>query len=141
VPRFDPPGGLGDDQYWVAGAVFDGDHDGRLDVFLGEWEPALASPWFRGEGDVGHWLEVEVGSAGSAGVGAVVEVAPRGAGGGVGAVATIVASTGYGSGAVPRARFGLGDVDEVDVAVVLPDGTRVERSGVATDQVLRIPAP
>ncbi|MFW6041745.1 MAG: FG-GAP repeat domain-containing protein, partial [Guyparkeria sp.] len=43
VPRFAPPSGLGDPQYWISGPVADVDRDGRMDLLLVEWEPALPS--------------------------------------------------------------------------------------------------
>jgi len=47
MPSFATPAGLGDDQYWIDAAVIDADRDGRDDVFLVEWEPALPSRLFR----------------------------------------------------------------------------------------------
>ena len=47
MPNFAAPAGLGDDQYWIDAAVIDADRDGRDDVFLVEWEPALPSRLFR----------------------------------------------------------------------------------------------
>ena len=38
---FRPPVGLGSDHYWVAGPTADADRDGRLDLFLVEWDPAF----------------------------------------------------------------------------------------------------
>ncbi len=41
VPQFDAPAELGSDQYWVAAPTAGYKRDGRLDVFLVEWEPGL----------------------------------------------------------------------------------------------------
>ncbi|MGH8914712.1 MAG: FG-GAP repeat domain-containing protein, partial [Acidimicrobiia bacterium] len=54
--RFEVSSGLGSDQYWIGGPTVDIDHDGRLDVFVVEWEPSLPSLMFRNVGDSGHWL-------------------------------------------------------------------------------------
>lgn len=120
LPRFDPPAGVGDAQYWVAGTTFDADHDGRLDVFLAEFDPAQPSLLLRNETSAGHWLDVQVGPAGTRGVGANVEIFEAGRAGEAAArlgSIEIGAAVGYGSGTSPMARFGLGDVRSVDVVV------------------------
>jgi hypothetical protein len=120
TPRFEAPDGLGSPQYWVAGATFDADRDGRLDVFLAEWYPEIGSKLFRGLGGRGHWLGVELGRAGTQGLGANVSVYERGRGGQASALIgqqEITASNGYASGAAPIAIFGLGDHSVVDLVV------------------------
>lgn len=47
-------------QYWVTGPVADVDRDGRLDVFLVEWEPAVPSLLLHNETASGNWLSVSV---------------------------------------------------------------------------------
>ena len=42
VPRFAVVGEPGDGEYWVTGVTDDLDQDGRVDVFLVSWEPAVA---------------------------------------------------------------------------------------------------
>ena len=49
IPMFSAPEGLGSPQYWVAGPTADIDRDGRLDVFLVEFDPALPSLMLRNE--------------------------------------------------------------------------------------------
>jgi hypothetical protein len=44
---FTTPEGMGDAQYWVAAPTVDYDRDGRLDIFLLEWEPSLPSILLR----------------------------------------------------------------------------------------------
>lgn len=44
VAQFQPADGFGDPQYWVTGATFDADHDGRLDVLMVEFDAAKPSP-------------------------------------------------------------------------------------------------
>jgi hypothetical protein len=133
-PRFTTPDGLGDPQYWIAGAVFDADGDGAPEIFVVEWEPALASKLFEAPEPAGDWVTVAVGPAGARGVGATVEVYEAG---GLGsddarlATVPIVASVGFGSGAEPVARVGVGDRDAVDVRVRMPnDGGTIDVSDV-----------
>ena len=134
--RFDSPTGLGSDQYWIGGPVTDFDHDGRLDLFAVEWEPSLPSILFRNSGDNGHWLEISIGEPG-AGIGYQVAVStPDGE---LIGVQEIGVGGGYSSGQLPVAHFGLGAETEVDLAIITPDGTTTELSGVAADQHLRWP--
>ncbi|MGH8913375.1 MAG: FG-GAP repeat domain-containing protein, partial [Acidimicrobiia bacterium] len=74
VPHFSTPEGLGHPQYWVAGPTTDVDRDGRLDLFLVEWEPALPSLLLHNDSGSGHWLEVSVGPDHGFGLGWRVEV-------------------------------------------------------------------
>jgi hypothetical protein len=120
LPRFDAPGGLGSAQYWIAGATFDSDHDGDLDVFLVEFDPARSSVLLRNDAAGAHWLGVQVGRVGGAGVGTAVQVYRAGELGDRSSLLgtqEIVASTGFGSGATPVAHFGLGDESRVDVRI------------------------
>jgi hypothetical protein len=127
VPRFEMNGPPGPAQYWPTGVVFDADHDGRLDVFLGEFDAAKPSLMLRNVGDSGHWIGVGVP------IGAVVSVfAPadaRGRGQLLGRV-TVGASTGFGAGEPPVARFGTGAFRHVDVTIT---------HGQAKSELLRIP--
>jgi enediyne biosynthesis protein E4 len=134
--RFEEPPGLGSDQYWIGGPVTDFDHDGRLDLFAVEWEPALPSILFRNRGASGHWLEVSIGEPGD-GVGSVVMVSNL-AGDMIGSQ-EIGVGGGYSSGRLPVAHFGLGAETEVDVAITTRDGTTTELSGVVADQHIRWP--
>lgn len=115
VPRFEAPEGLGNAQYWVAGATFDADHDGVLDIFSVEWEPRLPSKLFRVTGGGGHWLGV------TARPGSLVEVhSPTEPGSDTGelvGVLPVTASTGYGSGSSATTWFGLGDLEQAVVSV------------------------
>lgn len=141
VPRFETPAGMGHPQYWVAGPTADVDRDGRLDVFLVEWEPSLPSRLLRNTSTSGHWLEVSVAGA-NTGVGSTVTVFPAGALAGPEAAMgfqEIGVGVGYGAGRQPFAHFGLGEVDQVDIVIESPNGERSELLGVAADQHLRWP--
>jgi enediyne biosynthesis protein E4 len=128
VPRFEPPAGLGDPQYWIGGPVADVDRDGRLDLLLVEWEPSLPSLLLRNVGAAGHWLSVAVGPELGGGVGTrVAAYRPGGAGDPAQLVASaeIVASAGYTTGSEQVAHLGLGGEAAVDLVVSPPrrDGT------------------
>jgi hypothetical protein len=143
VPRFETPEGLGDPHYWIAGATFDADRDGRLDIFLVEFEQQRTSPLLRNGSDTGHWLAVQVGASGADGVGAAVEVYRSG---GLGersqllGAREITASTGFGSGSLPVARFGLDGEAEVDVRVDARTGDPIELRGVTADRLIDVAA-
>jgi hypothetical protein len=144
IPQFEAPAGLGDEQYWVTGATFDADRDGSLDVFLAEFEPALPSRFLRNEAVAGHWLDVQLGPAGTNGVGARVDVFEAGSAGAPEArlgSGEITAATGYGSGAYPAARFGLGSIAEVDIVIRRAGDTeRATIANVDADQLLSVDA-
>ena len=144
IPTFSVPEGLGSPQYWVAGPTADIDRDGRLDVFLVEFDPALPSLMLRNESGSGHWLEVSVGHEFGSGIGWRVEVYEAGAAGDVSALVgarEITTTQGYSSGVAPVAHFGLGDTDRVDVRLVAPgESDPVVIEDVVVDQRLRYPA-
>jgi enediyne biosynthesis protein E4 len=143
IPRFEPPAGIGEPQYWVAGATLDADRDGRLDVFIAEFEPEFGSRLLRNDSDSAHWLAVAVGPTGTGGIGATVDVYR---GGRLGerahllGTSEISASTGYGSGSAPLARFGLGRESLVDVVVRFADDRPpLDLRAVAADQLVEVP--
>ena len=118
IPRFRTPDGLGDPQYWVAAPSADYDRDGRLDVFLLEWEPALPSIMLRNETASGSWLQVSVDAPNGFGIGWKVEVLD---GDLVVGAREITVTQGYSAGVLPLAHFGLGELSSVDV-VLTPRG-------------------
>jgi enediyne biosynthesis protein E4 len=140
VPRFEEPTGLGDPQYWVAGPTADFDRDGRVDVFLVEWEPSLPSRLLRNVSPGGHWLEVSM-SGPMTGVGSRIAAYEAGhineAEALIGLQEIAVAS-GYGAGRQPAAHFGLGGTSHVDLVIQTPDGFS-ELHDVTADQHLRWP--
>lgn len=140
IPTFDAPEGLGSPQYWIAGPTADVDRDGRLDLFLVEWEPALPSLLLRNESASGHWLEISVGPEHGFGQGWRVEVYEPGPGALLGA-REITVTQGYSAGVAPVAHFGLGDYEEVHVVLTPPGGGEpTQLTAVAADQHLRFPA-
>jgi len=143
VPRFASPEGLGHPQYWVAGPSADVDMDGRLDLFLVEWEPALPSLLLRNESTSGHWLEVSVGAEQGFGIGWKVEVYRAGGAGDVAQLLgarEITVTQGYSAGVAPIAHFGLGEDTQVDLRLVPPGGVDpLLVAGVDADQHVRVP--
>lgn len=139
VPHFAAVNGLGSPQYWVTGATADVDRDGRIDVFLVEFEPSLPSLLLRNvTPDVGRWLTVDVGPAAA---GAVIEVYRAG---GLGRADQLVArrdvvtGVGYAAGAPSLVHVGVGDLGVVDVRVTpTRPGTAVEKRNVAAGTVVR----
>lgn len=138
VPRFASLSGLGDPQYWVAAPSADYDRDGRLDVFLVEWEPSLPSLLLRNETESGNWLEVSVGPEHRSGLGWLVEVLD---GDTIIGAREITVTQGYSAGVSPIAHFGLGDLDEVDVRLTpRGDAETILVEDVSGNQHLRWPA-
>ncbi|MEX0817707.1 MAG: CRTAC1 family protein [Gaiellales bacterium] len=143
IPRFATPDGLGSPQYWITGPVADVDRDGRLDVFLAEWEPALPSLLLHNETASGNWISVSVGPEHSGGIGARVTIfreGELGERGGMLGTREIFASSGYAAGVPAHAHFGLGSVSIVDVRVELPDGGAIELTSVRGNRHLRLPS-
>ncbi len=139
VPTFTTPDGLGSPQYWVAGPSADVDRDGRLDLFLVEFDPSLPSLLMRNETSSGHWLDVAVGPEHGFGIGWRVEV--REPGGALIGAREITVTQGYSAGVAPIAHFGLGDLQEVDLRLVPTGGAEpIDLPAIAADQHLRYPA-
>jgi hypothetical protein len=136
VPKFGVPEGLGDAQYWVGAPTIDYDHDGRLDVFLLEWEPALPSRLLRNITDSGNWLELSVDPAMGHGLGWRVEILD---GDDLIGARDITVTQGYSSGVLPIAHFGLGDLAVVDVRLRPPGGDSILIESVPSNQHIRWP--
>ena len=138
IPGFETPEGLGEPQHWIAAPTADFDRDGRLDVFLLEWEPALPSLLLRNVTEGGNWLEVSVDGVEGLGVGWRVEVIADEV---LIGAREITVTQGYAAGVLPVAHFGLGAVDVVDVWLVPPaGGETVIITGVTANQHIRWPA-
>ena len=137
VPVFTAPEGMGDPQYWVAAPTVDYDRDGRLDIFLLEWEPSLPSIMLRNVSETGKWLQVSVDGDNGFGIGWLVEPID---GDTIVGAREITVTQGYSAGVVPMAHFGLGGLDEVDVRLTPPGGADpVLIEGVAANQHIRWP--
>lgn len=139
IPTFDTPSGLGAAQYWVAAPTTDYDLDGRMDVFLLEWEPALPSLLLRNETDGGNWLQIGVhGQELNDGIGWRIEVFASDHS--LVGAQEITVTQGYSAGVLPIAHFGLGDLDSVDIRMTPPNGGDIiELGGVAANQRIRWP--
>jgi hypothetical protein len=134
--------------YMAAGPAADYDRDGRLDLVLANWWLEDRSLLLRNETPGGHWLDVRVeGTQGvnRMGIGSRVLVYRTGQRGQKGALLgyrEIAIGYGYCSGQEAVAHFGLGDVDRVDVEVVLPHGRgTIFRPDVAANQRLTLKQP
>ncbi len=141
TPRFEAPEGLGSDQYWVAGPTTDLDRDGRLDLFLLEWEPSLPSITLHNETASGHWLQISVSRPGNA-IGSLVEIYEPGSMGDPGALLAhrqITIGEGYAAGREPFVHVGLGDLDHADVRLTLPDGEVIELPEIGVDRRIAVP--
>ena len=145
TPKFAPPRGLGDDQYWVTGPTADVDGDGRLDVFLVEWDPALPSRLLLNRRSAGHAVQVAVTPELGGGPGTAVEVYEAGRADDADSLLArteITVSQGAFAGVEPVAHLGVGDRTEVDVVVRPPNGgAPITYVALATDQRITAPLP
>ncbi|HKY46345.1 MAG TPA: CRTAC1 family protein [Acidimicrobiia bacterium] len=142
VPRFSSPPGLGTSHYWVTGPTADVNRDGRTDVFLAEWEPALPSLMLLNDAAGGNWLSVEIDAAVGGGVGAAVSIYEAGQSASPASLVglrDIAVSVGYAAGSPPWAHFGLGSHASVDVRVVVPDGRTYSVDGVPANRHVILP--
>jgi hypothetical protein len=135
--------------YTAPGPVGDYDNDGRLDLFLPSWWPELPSLLLHNETPGGGWLEVRVEGSGQVnrqGIGSRVNLYPAGR---LGDPAMLLASReiavgyGYASGQPAVAHFGLGDIEAVDLEVILPHqrGTLHRRQVRAKQRITVVTAP
>ncbi|MFI5045904.1 MAG: FG-GAP repeat domain-containing protein [Acidimicrobiia bacterium] len=132
TPAFEPSSPPGPAQYWVTGAVFDADHDGRLDLVTAEWVPTLPTRFWRNTGEVGHWLSV----AAPNGTTVAVSVPNVGSTGTRLATATVGVSTGYSAGPSDRVDLGLGAADSATVSITRPGARAVDVKSVRADRLL-----
>jgi hypothetical protein len=131
--------------YMANGPSGDYDRDGRLDLFLANWWVKSRSLLLHNETPSGNWLQVSVNGARGVsrqGIGALIRVYPPGQLGQKGALLCsreIAVGFGYGSGQEAIAHFGLGDLKECDVEIILPHGQgRMEKKGVKANQLVNL---
>jgi hypothetical protein len=129
--------------YMAPGPTCDRNRDGKLDMFLPNWWPQAKSLLLANETPGGHWLQIALegdNGVNRRGIGSRVLVyPPRKLGDSAALLAAreIAVGFGYASGQEAIAHFGLGDLTECDVEVILPHGKgRMERRGIKADQRL-----
>ena len=134
--------------YTAPGPSGDYDNDGRLDLLLASWWTESPSLLLRNETLGGHWLDVRVegrGAVNRQGIGSRVQVYPASKLGHRDALLgcrEISVGYGYASGQPAIAHFGLGDIERVDVEVILPHGRgRLIRENVPADQRITLSTP
>jgi hypothetical protein len=124
--------------YYPAGPSCDVDRDGRTDLFLINWFRGNHSRLLRNVSDSGNWLDIEVQGEtfNRQGIGTKIRIMTGGKLLGAQEMAT---GYGYASGQIARCHFGLGEVKEVDVELVFPNGkTRRIESVKDVNQLLTI---
>jgi hypothetical protein len=116
--------------YTAPGPSCDFDRDGRLDLFLANWWVNERSLLLKNETKGGNWLDVSVSTAGGGagntqGIGALVKIYQPGKLGNAAALigtGHIAVGYGYASGQEAVGHFGVGDLKECDVEIVMPHG-------------------
>ena len=114
--------------YTAPGPTGDYDNDGRLDMFLPNWWTNSPSLLLHNETPGGGWLDVQVEGSEKVnrqGIGSRINVYAAGKLGDKSALLgarEMAVGFGYASGQPAIAHFGLGDVEAVDVEVILPHG-------------------
>ncbi len=147
LPRFTPPRPIQAPMvYFPAGPTGDYDNDGRIDIFLINWFQGNYSRLLHNECPKRHWLDVQVvgKKMNRMGIGAQIRLYEAGKLGQAKALLgfqEVTTGYGYASGQPAICHFGLGDVTAVDVLVMLPDGRKLERAGVAADRKLIVDEP
>jgi hypothetical protein len=131
--------------YTAPGPSGDYDNDGRIDLFLANWWMESPSMLLRNETPSGHWLDVRVEGSGDVnrmGIGSRVNIYPAGKLGDASSLLgcrEIATGYGYASAQPAIAHFGLGELDHVDVEVVLPHGNgTVVQKNVPADQRITV---
>lgn len=147
VPRFKPLREMKPDDnivYFPAGPSGDYDNDGRVDLFLINWFRGNHSRLLRNvSGEENNWLNVQVqgNSFNRQGIGTQVKIYPAGKLGDEAALLgfqELTTGYGYASGQPAVCHFGLGNAPAVDVAVRLPNGKQLQKTGVKANAALRV---
>ena len=141
VPLFSSPDALGSAQYWVTGPTVDVDRDGRLDIFLAEWDPALPSRLLLNKGSAGNWLSLEFTSPGR-GIGNKVSIFQPGSKfqpESLLRTTEVAATVGYTAGSAGITHFGIGNLNSVDVQIESPTGEVDQMPAMAANQHVSLP--
>lgn len=131
--------------YMAPGPTGDFDNDGRIDMFLANWWIESPSLLLHNETPGGNWIDVRVEGSGGVnrmGIGSRVSLYAPGKLGQQAALLgcrEIATGYGYASCQPPIAHFGLGELKEVDVEVLLPhDKGKLMQTGVKANQRLTL---
>ena len=147
IPTFTPPRPIDEQMvYYPTGPSGDYDNDGRLDLFLVNWFAGNHSRLLQNTSPARNWLQVRPRGreVNRMGLGVQVRVYRAGA---IDDAKSLLGfqelniGYGYGAGQPAVCHFGLGDETKVDLVVTFPNGKRVTRTGVATNQPLTIEEP
>ena len=141
IPHFSSPVALGSSQYWVTGPTVDVDRDGRLDIFLAEWDPALPSRLLLNKGSAGNWLSLEFTGPGR-GIGNKVSIFQPGSEfqlEGLLGTTEVAATVGYTAGTAGITHFGIGNLNTVDIRIEAPTGDVEQMPAMAANQHVRLP--
>ncbi len=127
--------------YYPAGPSADYDADGRVDLFLVNWFSGNHSRLLHNDSAPRQWLKVRVvgKTINRMGIGSQIAVYRTGRLGepsGLLGYQELSIGYGYSSGQPAECHFGLGNVELVDVRVMLPNGTVIDRRDVAAGSTL-----
>ncbi len=113
--------------HWTAGCVFDYNRDGRLDIFLAEWEANAPSILLKNVTEANNnFINISINIPDTRnifGVGATVKIFKPGESGNPDAllgIKLISVSNGYSSGSEAIAHFGIQKYNFVDIVVYMP---------------------
>lgn len=132
--------------YFPAGPSADYDGDGRVDLFLINWFRGNHCRLLKNVSPKRNWLTVRVEgkTVNRMGIGSKVRLYRAGKAGDAKSLLgyqQVTTGYGYASGQPAVCHFGLGDAKTVDVVVELPNGKRIQQTGVKSNQQLTVREP